>query len=68
MTNSLKPESEFKCSRPSFDGITFEVEEEVSTTIEKSKPVVFLRSNLIAKRQRCCFGFYSIIAVWNGNL
>lgn len=69
MTNINKPESESTPrSVPSFDGITFEVEEEEHT--QEGKKVkrrgIYLWPNLITTAALLS-GFYSIIASMNGN-
>ena len=69
MTNINKPESESTPrSTPSFDGITFEVEEEEHT--QEGQKVkrrgIYLWPNLITTAALLS-GFYSIIASMNGN-
>lgn len=69
MTNINKPESESSPrSTPTFDGITFEVEEE-EHTLEGQKVKrrgIYLWPNLITTAALLS-GFYSIIASMNGN-
>ena len=69
MTNINKPESESSPrSTPTFDGITFEVEEEEHT--QEGQKVkrrgIYLWPNLITTAALLS-GFYSIIASMNGN-
>lgn len=69
MTNINKPESESSPrSTPTFDGITFEVEEEENT--QEGQKVkrrgIYLWPNLITTAALLS-GFYSIIASMNGN-
>jgi CDP-diacylglycerol--serine O-phosphatidyltransferase len=69
MTNIKKPESESSPrSTPTFDGITFEVEEEEHT--QEGQKVkrrgIYLWPNLITTAALLS-GFYSIIASMNGN-
>ncbi|MEG0029900.1 CDP-diacylglycerol--serine O-phosphatidyltransferase [Acinetobacter sp.] len=69
MTNRNKPESESSPrSTPTFDGITFEVEEEEHT--QEGQKVkrrgIYLWPNLITTAALLS-GFYSIIASMNGN-
>ena len=69
MTNINKPESESSPrSKPTFDGITFEVEEEEHT--QEGQKVkrrgIYLWPNLITTAALLS-GFYSIIASMNGN-
>lgn len=68
MTNINKPESESSPrSTPTFDGITFEVEEEHTQEGQKVKRRgIYLWPNLITTAALLS-GFYSIIASMNGN-
>ena len=68
MTNSLKPDSDLDNRDHSFDGITFEVEEEEQTHEgQKVKRCgIYLWPNLITIAALLS-GFYSIIASMNGN-
>lgn len=64
MTNSLKPDSDLNKDGRTFDGITFEVEEEEHT--QEGQKVkrrgIYLWPNLITTAALLS-GFYSIIAV-----
>lgn len=68
MTNSLKPDSDLNKDGRTFDGITFEVEEEEHT--QEGQKVkrrgIYLWPNLITTAALLS-GFYSIIASMNGN-
>ena len=68
MTNTMKPESDSSTNDTSFDGITFEVEEEEHT--QEGQKVkrrgIYLWPNLITTAALLS-GFYSIIASMNGE-
>ena len=68
MTNSLKPDSDLDNRDHSFDGITFEVEEEEQTHEGQKvkRRGIYLWPNLITTAALLS-GFYSIIASMNGN-
>ena len=68
MTNSPKSESDLNRNDHSFDGITFEVEEEEQTHEGKKvkRRGIYLWPNLITTAALLS-GFYSIIASMNGN-
>ena len=68
MTNSLKPDSDSDNRDHSFDGITFEVEEEEQTHEGQKvkRRGIYLWPNLITTAALLS-GFYSIIASMNGN-
>lgn len=67
MTNSLKPDADLNEEDHSFDGITFEVEEEQTHEGQKVKRRgIYLWPNLITTAALLS-GFYSIIASMNGN-
>ena len=68
MTNSLKPDADLNEEDHSFDGITFEVEEEEQTHEGQKvkRRGIYLWPNLITTAALLS-GFYSIIASMNGN-
>ncbi len=68
MTNSPKSDSDLKKEELSFDGITFEVEEEEQTHEGQKvkRRGIYLWPNLITTAALLS-GFYSIIASMNGN-
>lgn len=68
MTNSPKPDSDLNNRDHSFDGITFEVEEEEQTHEGQKvkRRGIYLWPNLITTAALLS-GFYSIIASMNGN-
>lgn len=68
MTNSLKPDSDLNQHDHSFDGITFEVEEEEHTHEGQKvkRRGIYLWPNLITTAALLS-GFYSLIASMNGN-
>ena len=68
MTNSIKPTADVNKDDHSFDGITFEVEEEEQTNEGQKvkRRGIYLWPNLITTAALLS-GFYSIIASMNGN-
>ena len=68
MTNPIQPDSDLKEDERSFDGITFEVEEEEHTHEGQKvkRRGIYLWPNLITTAALLS-GFYSIIASMNGN-